>query len=171
MRLAGWRAGSRIAGVGLALALLGGGCGDPGGAADGGGVQPAFSPTYANVNDRVFNVGCGNTLTGLCHAKGAGPVVGSLDLATNPYLALLGESGQGAPAAPASSGSGYSFAYTGLILVKPGDPDHSLLYQKLTLHGPSDPTYGFRMPYVNPPLPAGVIEAVREWIANGAKND
>ena len=146
----------------------------PGGSDAGstGGTQPAFAPTFANVNDHVFNIGCGNMLTGVCHAKGAGQPVGSLDLATAPYVALLGENGQGAQASPATSGAGgYSFAYTGLVLVKPGDPEHSLLYQKLALQGQSDPTYGFRMPYANPVLSPGVIEAIREWIANGAKND
>lgn len=151
------------------------GCGgDPAGAvdagSDGGPVRPAFSPTYANVNANVFNVSCGNKLS-VCHAARAGPLVGSLDLATNPYLALLGENGQGAPAAPASNSPGYSFPYTGLLRVTPGSPDQSLLYLKLALHGTSDPTLGFRMPYVNPALSPEVIEAVREWIANGAKND
>jgi len=52
------------------------------------------------------------------------------------------------------------------IRVVPGDPDHSLLYQKLAGHPPC----GDPMPSTGP-LSAAQIELVRSWIAAGANND
>lgn len=57
--------------------------------------------------------------------------------------------------------------YDGWVRVVAGDPDGSLLYQKLL-----DTTVetGNRMP-LNGQLEAGQIETIRVWIAEGAKND
>ncbi len=105
--------------------------------------------------------------------------MGGLDLATNPYLALLGDGGTGAPASDPAAGSTVLYHYDGMLLVKPGDPAHSLLYLKLTTDPQSctlgtpqtECQYGAGMPSTGTALPPGDIESVREWIANGAKND
>jgi len=55
-----------------------------------------------------------------------------------------------------------------MLRVKPGDPDDS--YVVLKLQG--DPRIvGERMPFGGPYLSASDIQAVRDWIAAGAKDD
>ncbi|MBI4607209.1 MAG: hypothetical protein HY721_35035 [Planctomycetes bacterium] len=54
----------------------------------------------------------------------------------------------------------------GLLRVKPGYPDKSFLYTKLT--GDLGPEEGERMPDVGLPLSADEIELVRHWISDGA---
>ncbi|HET7153681.1 MAG TPA: hypothetical protein VFJ29_07925 [Candidatus Kapabacteria bacterium] len=56
----------------------------------------------------------------------------------------------------------------GLKRVKPGYPDSSFLYIKLA--GPATGE-GDRMPYNNSPLSPDQINAVRQWIANGAQRN
>lgn len=52
-----------------------------------------------------------------------------------------------------------------VILVIPGDPDNSLLYQKVA----SDfPPIGLRMPLFDQPLRPEEIELIRRWIEQGA---
>lgn len=56
----------------------------------------------------------------------------------------------------------------GGILVAPGDPTGSYLYQKLSS---ATPSYGAQMPlgeFFSNPLPACVIAMVNRWIAEGA---
>lgn len=56
----------------------------------------------------------------------------------------------------------------GGLLVTPGNPDGSYLYQKLTS---ATPCYGSQMPmgeFYPIPLPACVISIVRNWIVEGA---
>ena len=52
----------------------------------------------------------------------------------------------------------------GRVRVIPGDPDESLLIQKL--EGTQD--CGDRMPRNRDPLPAASIETIRDWIEAGA---
>jgi hypothetical protein len=58
------------------------------------------------------------------------------------------------------------------VLVVPGDPDNSFLFQKLVNSIPADQTEGAPMPsgeaIMWQELPAPQIEAVRSWIAAGA---
>jgi hypothetical protein len=54
------------------------------------------------------------------------------------------------------------------VLVVPGKPEESYLYEKLTS---SKPAEGDQMPDSSAPLSAAKLEAVRAWIAAGAKND
>ena len=140
----------------LALAL-GLGCEPP---------EPVIPPTFSNVNQRLFLVGCNFTS---CHDSGAGYDQGSLDLATDPYGALLGVDGLGAPAQNVKGTA------TGLLRVKPGDPEHSLLWIKLNLMLPpkvSDPLYGESMPETAPgSAQQNVLNAVHDWIAAGAPNN
>jgi len=74
----------------------------------------------------------------------------------------------------------YPYNYNGMLLVAPGDPDNSLLFQKINAvnaapgctQAAGSCQYGQHMPNVSgETLPANYIEAVREWIANGAPND
>jgi hypothetical protein len=51
-----------------------------------------------------------------------------------------------------------------LIRVIPGNPDGSLLVQKLE----GTQTVGIRMPAFSPPLPQATIDVIRQWIRNGA---
>ena len=170
----GWRA--RLA---LALAI-GAGCGGGGGGSDGGAADagPAFAPTFANIQQNVIKIGCALEI---CHASDTARNAGGLDLQANPYLALLGDGGTGAPAADPL---GYPYRYNGMLLVAPGDPAHSLLYLKITADpsckggaGSQAPPQaqcpdGLQMPNVaGTSLDPGSIEAIREWIVDGAKND
>ncbi len=173
-----------LAGACLGAFLAGPGCG--GSSSSDAGIAPAFTPTFTNIKTQVFApvTGYGCTVSN-CHTTGAGPTVGNLDLLDNPYYALLGDGG-GAPAVSIpgslSDGGTYSlYNYAGFVLVQPGNPTNSLLYQKLNAGltaGDSSGClqsvcpYGEAMPnVVGEPLPANYIEAVREWIADGAQNN
>jgi hypothetical protein len=54
------------------------------------------------------------------------------------------------------------------LRVKPGSPDSSLLYIKITL---PDSTQGELMPKGPDKLRQEDIDAIRQWIVNGAPND
>ena len=53
---------------------------------------------------------------------------------------------------------------SGKPAIVPGDPDHSELMRRVTLHDPED-----RMPYKKAPLMAEEIATLRRWIKQGAK--
>ena len=53
-------------------------------------------------------------------------------------------------------------------LIKPGDPDNSYLYLKITN---GEDISGRQMPHTAPPLNPEFIAALRNWIARGAPND
>jgi hypothetical protein len=115
---------------------------------------------FAYINHSLFQAVCVS-----CHAAGAGPTFGNLDLVSDPYHALLGPGGQGAPA------SNLLGTETGLLRVKPGDPSNSLLYETLVLIA-YDPIYGNPMPPLPlPPNSPELVAAVKAWIAAGAPND
>jgi hypothetical protein len=88
-------------------------------------------------------------LTVACHE---GPTaVGSVDLAPGrAYAELLGRGARAGPCA-------------GQPLVLPGDPDASVLWKRL-----AGSECGGRMPLGSPLLPAGELDAIRTWIAEGA---
>jgi putative transposon-encoded protein len=50
--------------------------------------------------------------------------------------------------------------------VKPGDPDNSFLYEKVSK---SNPRSGDRMPQIGGPLTQAQIDKIRQWIEQGAK--
>ena len=54
-------------------------------------------------------------------------------------------------------------AAEGMKVIKPCDPEHSLLYVKLT----SD-SYGAQRPLGNPALSAAALKRIHDWIARGA---
>lgn len=90
-----------------------------------------------------------------CHPA----VNASLDLtAGNSYAEVVGAQALEAP---------------DLVRVVAGDPDSSFLYLKVAgFAGLGDiPAYGTRMPPSAPRLPADEIRILRDWIAQGAKNE
>jgi len=59
----------------------------------------------------------------------------------------------------------FAAGFSGTV-VKPGKPDESPLYLRISF-----PDAGFRMPRFRPPLPGARIDHIREWIAAGAPDD
>ena len=53
---------------------------------------------------------------------------------------------------------------SGKYAIVPGDPEHSEMIRRITLHDPED-----RMPYKHDPLSADEISILRRWISQGAK--
>lgn len=106
--------------------------------------------TLADVQSRVFTPNC---LTAFCHTSTA--LAGGLVLEDGAsYAALVN--------VPAVN---FDASNNGLVRVKPGDPDASFLYIKLT--APTLPQ-GSRMPMGQAPLSNESIALVRTWIAQGA---
>jgi hypothetical protein len=106
----------------------------------------AAAPPFALLQ-QIFTDDCTT-----CHS-GAGPMV---SLSTGVSWANLV---QQPPPAPESCGG---------VLVVPGQPESSYLYQKLS--SPT-PCYGMQMPigeFTSDPLPDCVVAIVRAWIAEGA---
>ncbi len=105
-----------------------------------------------DIFERVIRLRCAN-----CHNDA--PSFGGLALvpgAATAYANLVG--------VPAGSEATYQCRDSGLLRVKPGDPEHSLLYLKLTM-----PSCGSKMP----PAAFGQVteeqvSLVRQWIADGA---
>jgi hypothetical protein len=140
-------------------------------------AAPAFTPTFANLNANVFLQSCA---VAPCHAPPQPP--GGLDLRTNPYSALVGvpasDPGPQSPNPICSPQPAYHYGC--MLRVKPGDPENSLLYQKLFAGAAAAPCclqdaggcqYGEHMPDVfGEALTPSYLEAVREWILNGAPN-
>jgi len=58
-----------------------------------------------------------------------------------------------------------------LMQVKPGEPENSYLYVKLTGTGESVGGFGQQMPIQQPPLTQDQIETIRLWIEQGAQNN
>ena len=132
----------------LALALSG--CGSGNGsdmpAASAGGTAPpiqGLQPTLASIQDNVFTPTCIG-----CHS-GANAPQGLQLTAGNSAANLINVP---APRDPTQ------------IRVIPGNPDGSLLIQKLQ----GTATLGARMPLGQPPLDPSTIAVIRLWITNGA---
>jgi len=148
---AGGGAGGRTAG---SVATAGGASAGAGSAAAGGGA------TFTEV----FNLLAGGCATGgYCHAAGGGTSKLALVDQASAYTALAGVPGMGM-AAPGSGKMGCSTSM--VVRVKAGDPDNSLLMQKLE----GKQTCGDVMPPGGMLLPAE-LKLVRDWITAGAQND
>ena len=125
-----------------------------GSAAGGGGAT--FTQVFALVSG-----GCATG--GYCHAAGGGLSKLSLNDQAKAYTDLVGTTAMG-NAMPGSDKTGCAMSM--LMRVRPGDPDNSLLVQKLE----GKQTCGGEMP------PGGMLKPeelklVRDWIAAGALND
>jgi hypothetical protein len=126
----------------LALALAGG-CDDTWFGPGGG---PAGATGWCAVRD-LFETSCAG-----CHSP-AGGTQGGLDLQTDPYGAVVDAPSTESP---------------GSVLVAAGDPAASFLLTKL--EGTQGPTEGQRMP-LGSPLPQATLDAVSQWIADGATEE
>jgi len=113
-----------------------------GGASSGGVVTADFQ----SIQDNVFTPICSK-----CHIGASAPEGLQLD-AAHSYNLLVG-----VPSVEDSS----------LDRVKPGDPDHS--YMVLKIEGASG-IVGGQMPLNETPLPQATIDAIRQWIMDGAMN-
>jgi hypothetical protein len=122
------------------------GSGD-GGSNDGGGGGGGVTADLQSIEANVFAPICAQ-----CHIGGSAPQGLQLDTAAHAYQFLVGVPSNEQPS---------------VLRVKPGDPDSSYLYQKIT--GASG-IAGGQMPLGQAPLPAATIAAIRQWIVNGALN-
>ncbi len=125
---------------------------------------PSNAPptTFSAINSQILQRSCANFST--CHSDEGAKNAANLNLADDPYTALVNQP---------STEPGLKDATSGFLLVKPGDPDHSLLYIKLMLPLAATDDGGFEesMPLGNPHLPDTDISGIRTWILNGALNN
>ena len=124
----------------------------------------AVQPTFSSLRANVFGTGTCTT----CHAPGGfagfpNDVAGGLDFsapAAAVYASLVNAPAQGPGAATAAT------------RVVPRDPDHSLLFLKVTSTAVNQPGFGGGMPLgAGGSLPQATKDAIRAWIAAGAPND
>jgi hypothetical protein len=122
-----------------------------GGEADVVAVAPTYAPTFTALYDEIFSPSCAGVF---CHGQtDEFLLMTSKDVA---YKAMVGVASHG----PACGDAG-------LTIVKPGAPDASLLYLKVTT-----PPCGNKMPAEDEPyLDSRQTGQVRQWILNGALDD
>ncbi len=118
--------------------------GAPIGSGSGGSSGGTVTADFQSIQENVFTPICSR-----CHAGASAPEGLMLD-AAHSYNLLVGIASQEVPS---------------LDRVKAGDPDNSYIITKLT-NGPG--IVGAQMPFGLPPLPQATINAIRQWIANGA---
>ncbi len=114
-----------------------------GGGGGGGGGDPPIEATFASIQDNVFTAICTD-----CHS-GAGAPQG-LRLEEDMSHAML----VNVPSTEVPS----------LLRVSPGNPDDSYLVQKIE----GNASVGGRMPLGGQALPQETIDAIRQWITDGA---
>ena len=133
--------------VGCALlASCGSGSGYSGGGGGGGGGGGTPTATFSSIQANVFAPTCST-----CHSGASAPHGLRLD-AANSYALLVGVPSGEQPS---------------ILRVKPNDPNNSYLVQKIQGSAAS----GERMPAGLPALPQATIDAIRQWITDGALND
>ncbi len=134
---------SRLA---LPLTLLAlAGCGSDPPPAEG----PPIEPRLGRLQTEVFAPTC--ALSASCHG-GSAPKEG-LDLSASIWAHIVNRPSTQVPEQ---------------MLVVPGDPDASYLYEKVSRPMPAK---GVRMPNTSPPLEDRALTALREWIRLGAHDD
>jgi hypothetical protein len=111
-----------------------------------GGGSSTVTADFQSIQDNVFTPICSK-----CHIGGGAPEGLQLD-AAHSYNLLVG-----VPSVEDSS----------LLRVNPGNPDSS--YMVLKIEGASG-IVGGQMPLGETPLPQATIDAIRQWIMNGAMN-
>jgi hypothetical protein len=129
--------------------------GSDAGSTDGGTVQP----TLSDIQAKIFTPNCS---TGACHNAMFSGLSGQLDLssASASYSSLVN-----VPVV-------YSGAPAGELRVDPGNPGSSFIVIKLVnMWQAGYPQYGNPMPYTGTQLPENQIQAIEQWITNGAAND
>jgi hypothetical protein len=116
------------------------------GGASGSSGSGGVTADFQSIQDNVFTPICS-----VCHIGASAPHGLQLD-AGHSYALLVGVPSDEEP---------------NVLRVKPGDPDNSYLYQKIT---DASGIVGGQMPLDEMPLPAATIAAIRQWILNGAPN-
>ena len=117
------------------------------------GPTPDLQPTFSSIQAQIFETtdSAGRRACVSCHTDQGHNPPGGLNLATDPYSALVGVPSRERPA---------------LMRVVPGDPESSYLVQKI--EGATG-IGGVRMPQSGPPyLTDGQILVIKRWIALGA---
>jgi hypothetical protein len=109
---------------------------------DGGG-SGVVTPDLASIQANVFTPICTQ-----CHVGANAPQGLRLD-AANSYASLVGVPSSEQPS---------------VLRVKPGDPGASYIVHKIEGRA----AVGARMPLDQPPLPDATIQAIRQWITDGA---
>lgn len=146
----------KIAGLSLAFALCG--CGNSSNNGGGADMTAAVVPhNFDQINSEILGPSC--AAFSVCHSVDGARDANMLDLATDPYTALVGVGAQNAKAMG-----------MGLLRVKPCDSADSFLIVKLKLPMNEDPNTGFGdyMPDTNPHLPSTQIQAIADWVDRGA---
>lgn len=108
-------------------------------------APPSLTPDFQSIQDNVFTPICTQ-----CHIGAGAPQGLQLD-AAHSYALLVG-----IPSAEQPN----------VLRVSPGNPDASYLVRKL--EGPSAGISGGQMPLNQNPLPQATIDAIRQWITDGA---
>jgi len=111
----------------------------------GGGSGGPVTADFQSIQENVFTPICSK-----CHIGGGAPEGLQLD-AAHSYNLLVG-----VPSAERPE----------LLRVKPGDPDNSYLVHKIE----GVDITGMQMPLMEMPLSQPTIDAIRQWITNGAPN-
>jgi methionine-rich copper-binding protein CopC len=111
-----------------------------------GGSGGPVTADFQSIQDNVFTPICSK-----CHIGGGAPEGLQLD-AAHSYNLLVGVPSAEQPA---------------VLRVKPGDPDNSYMVRKIE-NAPG--ITGQQMPLMETPLPQATIDAIRQWITNGAPN-
>ncbi len=122
-----------------------------------------LEPTFDSIHTKIFAASCG-TEGGNCHSHDGALYSAGLNLADDPYTALLGSDGKGELAGNISGSE------MNLRRVVPGDPDLSFLVIKLSTRTGMDPKYGSGMPFTDPgSVCPDTLATIKQWIASGAK--
>ncbi|MBS2033083.1 MAG: hypothetical protein JST54_34745 [Deltaproteobacteria bacterium] len=178
----------------ILAALLFAGCSGGGDSTDAGNVdagQLVIEPKLSSIQAGVFRTGCA---VSTCHDSGShqGNLV-MTDAATSfahlvnqpafEVAALVLPDGGMLESAPGSGlfreniCDGFTDGGAPPTLVIPGDPDHSFLIWKLTGHDATGAAMEntrdcSEMPKIaGAQLPQSQIDAIKQWITNGAQND
>jgi hypothetical protein len=115
------------------------------------GIQAAFS----SIDQSLLKVTCT-----ACHSGSLAASSGGMDLSGDAFAALVN--------VPANNFQASS-PPPNLLRVRPGDPDASLLYQKLLIGQTPSPQFGQGMPLTSPgSVCQQARDAVRAWILAGA---
>jgi hypothetical protein len=117
------------------------------------GPSPNLEPTFGSIQTEIFQTTdlAGRTSCVTCHTNVGRTPAGNLNLAVDPYAALVNVPSRQQP---------------DLMLIKPGDPENSYLVHKI--EGRSTISQ-LRMPRNGPPyLTPGQILVIKRWIEIGA---
>jgi hypothetical protein len=150
MNLRTWTTRSALTGLVIA-ALSGVGCDES--LRDVTGPSPNLVPTFSSVEHEIFQTTdlAGRTACITCHTNVGRNPAGNFNMNGDAYAAMVNVPSRQQP---------------NLMIVAPGDPEHSYLLHKL--EGRSTIT-GLRMPRNGPPfLTDGQIRVIKRWIENGA---